>query len=220
MKKFLILPIFLVLFLSIQAHALGVWPASWGQGFQDVTVYAPGWADGDDPDIGTAGLYRLFFYEDTDFNNSPLLYESSGYCVEPFNGVLQGEAELISVAPEYLDAAWLMDKYLPNANSVEQRAGLQLAIWEALLDTGIDIEDEGSTVFDEYTEYMRLFSIDQATDEYASFTGTGYSIVHFINNSADNQDMIVKNPVPEPGTMMLFGIGLLGLTAMGRRKNQ
>ncbi len=53
---------------------------------------------------------------------------------------------------------------------------------------------------------------------YSSWTNNGQ--VKVVNFGSDIQDQLVVAPVPEPATMVLFGIGLLGLAGIGREKIQ
>jgi len=49
---------------------------------------------------------------------------------------------------------------------------------------------------------------------------TGASFADTLTFRADT-DFVAgrENPVPEPGTMLLFGLGLLGIGAVGRKKS-
>jgi hypothetical protein len=46
-----------------------------------------------------------------------------------------------------------------------------------------------------------------------SFDGSGFFVADI-----SGQDQLVAAPVPEPATMLLMGIGLLGLGVVGRKR--
>ncbi len=49
-------------------------------------------------------------------------------------------------------------------------------------------------------------------------TATNYLGVYSFDNLSINGELVAGNPVPEPATMILFGIGLMGLAGINRRK--
>jgi hypothetical protein len=134
---------------------------------------------------------------------------------------------------------WLMNYALsPSMRSytfgnAAAGAGLQLAIWEVLYDFdlnssaadyglsnsgGIFSYNETSTLLG-YTDFWYSGYINRLLEEIPNFTYTSsgkYGVVKLYNDNGDTQDLITV--VPEPATMMLFGFGLLGIGALGRRK--
>jgi len=78
-------------------------------------------------------------------------------------------------------------------------------------------------VNDEVNKWYDFF-IQELVDEIDAgslFTSTGkYIVAELTYNNIDKQDLMTVNPVPEPSTIMLFGLGLLGIGAIGRKKTQ
>lgn len=110
---------------------------------------------------------------------------------------------------------WLYASFSDGKFEDTSALKVQEAIWYA--------EDEG-------TEY--LGSYDYLVDKYAvaingvyDFTVTGWNIkvvnlVDWNDNSKLRQSQLVGEvaPVPEPATMFLFGLGLLGLAGISRKR--
>ncbi len=77
-----------------------------------------------------------------------------------------------------------------------------------------DLEEDAWALAEEYKTALITASSDGL--DASDFSGNyRFSIITFENA----QNLLVAQAIPEPGTMILFGFGLLGIGAIGRRKN-
>ena len=164
-----------------------------------------------------AGQFKLTMFD----ANDSRLFETQGFCVDLNIGFGNGQftyAGLDSVN-NGVQLAWLFDAYGGVGKSREEYAALQLAIWDVLY-TGPVLD---SVIVDRSKyNYPSLENIHNYYDQYMAgllATGGDYTTegTYKIIQIDGRQDMIVR-VVPEPGTMLLFGIGLLGIGAIGRKK--
>ncbi|HDM37653.1 MAG TPA: PEP-CTERM sorting domain-containing protein [Candidatus Omnitrophica bacterium] len=174
---------------------------------------------------------------DLDFETAYDVYDGryEGYCIEdiysPDNegGYALYDAEGSSA--NYEAAAYLFNQYASSVSSNAERAGLQLAIWEAVFDYGSYNLTQGNGNFYVYNGYLSsaityantyLNSLNLFNPD--TFNASGYGLVSDDNPlSLDPQcyqDYIIANPIPEPSTMILLSslaIGLFGVFGIRKR---
>ncbi|GAK61731.1 hypothetical protein U27_02560 [Candidatus Vecturithrix granuli] len=150
----------------------------------------------------------------------------SALCVEP-GQIAQSGGELVvqAIKPSEknggLQAAWLFDTYYAKDMSFDQLAGLQIAIWEVIVD------DSGSYNLSQGN--MKILGGDADAIAFAGgylesvpggFDADYLDSQYLIAEHPDKQDLIIRTPVPEPSTVLLLAAGLLGMGSMVRRKRQ
>jgi hypothetical protein len=133
------------------------------------------------------------------------------YCVELGQSV--GPGDVINYSPvtptgAYIGAAWLMNEFGAQADTADEAAGLQAAIWEAIYGNGFNLTGTVA-VLGFQTNYLN------ALDALQNGPTLPPGFVLLYNESS--QDLLISR-VPEPMTMFLLGIGLVGLAGLRRKE--
>jgi len=107
-------------------------------------------------------------------------------------------------------AAWLIEKYHDDGlESSQHRAALQLAVWEAVYDNQATLDlNTGDFRAQTLSSTDWTNTVNIATEWYADSSGESGRGVYAI----DGQNLLGRTEIPEPGTLILLG---LGLTAAG-----
>ena len=213
MRKWIVLTaVFLCLAIAGPAQALQISmtnssPQYWG----NLTVNF----DGRDNWVVGAGRFN------TTIEDGSKKIDTFSYCVDlgeffSWNTTYTAtKMDAVSNGLDYRGAAWLVSRFDPfvgtywglesytSAQTVAMT--LQLAIWETLYDGRFSSESGDRTLFG------KMMS---EANQIGSFDASGF----FVAKIDGHQDQLVAAPVPEPTTMLLMGIGLLGLGVVGRKR--
>lgn len=160
------------------------------------------------------GYYQAFCVDDHDagsFNNGFL-------------------TELDASSPTRLKmASWLIYQYGHLANTDNGWAALQLAVWEAAFDENDLDLNPASQSGDTYYGGTEAWSLTARTYvsalassgiTWSTYTPQLTGFIHdYMNEPQGKQNFLVR-PIPEPGTLLLLGSGLLGFGAIARYRRR
>ncbi len=172
----------------------------------------------------------------------------TAFCVDPFQYAGTGTVELVapSAVQGGLQAAWLFENYYKNSPTTTTVAALQVALWEVVVDYD---KEYNLNTGDFYVTKINKVGAPSATvtnttwsladtmlaDLQQNFNAKDLDYMYRIAQTGYKQDLIVRlydPPVadpadsgpaagtPEPATVILMGLGLIGLAGFKKfRKN-
>lgn len=137
------------------------------------------------------------------------------YCVDLSNTISQGtyDATASPITSGYFAAAYLLDLYRLDADNNTKSAALQAAIWKAVYPTFTLSASTANDIESFYNTYIQ--SIDDVPGNY---TGANYTYLNLYNVGSNTVRQGLITGVPEPMTMLLLGLGLVGLAGLRRKE--
>lgn len=168
---------------------------------------------------GVYGKYNLGSMSNANTAAGLLAYSTSigplaGFCVEDVWGTYSKQTYYLNPIADgtpHEKAAYFASQYFAGAfdhlsgNKNNLAAAVQLSIWKTVLGLG---EAVGNPALNTLSSLILKFEMPGAFDQ------SGW----FVAVNEKYQDYLVYSPVYEPATMLLLGLGLIGLAGYGRRR--
>lgn len=144
------------------------------------------------------------------------------FCADPFTALRSGPVDVTPLTTNQFTnggrLAWMFNTYVPTFTQSWQAAAFQLATWDIVADNGNGfgagrIQSNSNTT----AQILNFANTMLAASQNKS--GTGATFYAPTNGPTFSQTLFrADNPVPEPSTYLLMGIGLIGLSQLRRRK--
>lgn len=149
-----------------------------------------------------------------------------GFCVAPTIPIEKGSYtySFLDWTPDYLQTAWLMDAYAPDASTIDTRGetiGLQSAIWAAV--TNNEGYKPGNNDAGQKNYYKAWYGSlpDSLDDDVVKTLQSEYKVLQAHSSRGGlKQTLIVRypSPVPIPAAAWMLGTALAGLWGMRWRQ--
>ena len=143
----------------------------------------------------------------------------NGFCIDPAFSTTS--TQLYDIRPIEDGSAYEKAAFLFSLSNPTNAAAVQIAIWETVLTPlGKFTWNNPSTELHSLVDSLKgqLANADLATFDFSMYSLAVNNINARPSDGTGYQDYIINTPVPEPGTMMLLGAGMLGLAIFGKRR--
>jgi hypothetical protein len=136
------------------------------------------------------------------------------YCAELGQNVYPGGVYNYTVVANptlpYITAMYILAEFGASADTASEAAGLQAAIWEAIYGANFTLNDGDPLTIGTIAYWQAQYLVH--VNNYSKTAPAGYALLDL----GQNQDLITR--VPEPMTMILLGLGLVGLAGLRRKE--